>query len=647
MACPLPPAPPERIALPAETAVVRAPDPAQEVREALRRLAQDLEDGVPLHRVAILYRQADPYAALVRESLELAALPWSALDSRSAAESRPGRALLALLRLRERDFAREAVLAWVTRAGHGRAVGCRRPPHQGRRVRGWCLRRSDEGASTRRWTCPSWAAAAPGSHSRAANVVRGSEEWIERLRRYADERERQGEKLGQDGRDAEADAARHRAAEALRIAAVMAAVARDLRPPRDGSPWEAFVAWAAALHARYLGAPHAWPPAEQPYARDVADVIAGLRDADPFADGRGPTLRLFLDALQGALEGRRRAVGRLGEGVLVGPVQAITGLAFRRVYLLGMTEGGFPPTPAADPFFPNGDDPLGRRAAQRATDREAFLGALAAAEDGRITLFAPDASGGRAAFPSRWLLEVVGALRGQDTYTRDFRALDEAAAPWLRVIRSGEDGVLRASRPADWRTGGSVPPRAGRAPAATWPPTRWRGAPTCRSGPGWRWPAPATAPTSPPSTATWPRWWAAPRASPASSTASARSPPARCRPGRAAHSSTSSRYVLGVEPTEHPEARWTLDALEQGNLIHGILEQFFLTLREQGRPGPAEPYTAADRVLLEQIAAQRFKEPERSGETGHPLIWESRRAATLADLLTFLTEDERWRLAQG
>jgi hypothetical protein len=91
-----------------EIGVIRAPDPAEEVREVVRSIARDMDGPapVPLHQIAVLYRQTDPYGPLVRDSLSQAGLPWSALEGRTLAESRPGRALLQLLNVRERDFAR-------------------------------------------------------------------------------------------------------------------------------------------------------------------------------------------------------------------------------------------------------------------------------------------------------------------------------------------------------------------------------------------------------------------------------------------------------------------------------------------------------------------------------------------------------------
>ena len=63
--------------------------------------------------MAILYPSDDPYAPLVRETLDSADVPWHAALGRPALSGLAARSLLALLDLRERNFAREAVLDWI------------------------------------------------------------------------------------------------------------------------------------------------------------------------------------------------------------------------------------------------------------------------------------------------------------------------------------------------------------------------------------------------------------------------------------------------------------------------------------------------------------------------------------------------------
>lgn len=614
---PAPPDTPATLPIEAEVRIIRAPDPAEEVREVLRRIMADLERGVPLYRVAVLYRQAEPYAALVRELLTLAELPWTALESRPLTESRAGRALLALFRLPEGAFAREAVMAWVDTAPE--LDDGMPPPTAWDRL------------------------------TRAANVVRGVEAWRQRLGAYATEQEETARRREREGDDALAGAARRQAEQARRIAQIIEELAAALQPPADYSPWGTFVDWAEQLSRRFARAGAGWPADEQALAEDVRQALASLREADRFDAARGATLASFQAALQGVLEMRGRPVGRLGEGVLVGPVQAVTGLAFERVYLLGLTEGSFPPPPMIDPFFPPGaTDPLGRRRQDQARERAAFLTALAAADGGLVTLSTPDAVGGRAAFPSPWLLEVASLQPGVSgpLHASDFRALDDASAPWLRIVRSAQDGVERAVAPADLED-------RRLAEAAAW----------SRAGRPLRQHALARRADLPLGAAL---TLLAARDAPAFTCFDGNLSALAGRSRRivrlleGAHPISASavetwaacpyRYFLGhvlrIEPTLRPEESWSIDPLVRGSLIHAVLEEFFRTLADQGRPRGAEPYGEEDFALLETIARRHFARAQARGATGHPLGWELACAVILSDLHAFLLEDARWRAEQ-
>ena len=70
--------------------MISAPDPAEEVRTVVRRIAGDLEAGIPLWRIAVLYGAEETYGGLVREALDAAELPWHAAD-RPPAHRRAGR----------------------------------------------------------------------------------------------------------------------------------------------------------------------------------------------------------------------------------------------------------------------------------------------------------------------------------------------------------------------------------------------------------------------------------------------------------------------------------------------------------------------------------------------------------------------------
>src|SRR5262249_47590078 len=141
---------------PLGTAVVSAPDPEDEVRAVARRIVAHADEGLPLHRIAIVARIAEPYARLVPEVLDAAGIAWNGAAARRLADTTVGRVIRGLLELAEHDFARDAVAAWL-------ASGPILDPADGRTVD----------------------AARDDLLSREAGVVGGAEQWRERLERLA------------------------------------------------------------------------------------------------------------------------------------------------------------------------------------------------------------------------------------------------------------------------------------------------------------------------------------------------------------------------------------------------------------------------------------------------------------------------------
>lgn len=602
----------------ADVRVVRAPDPAEEVREVVRGIAADLEQGVPLHRTAILYRQDEPYAALVRDALDAAGLPWASSEGRRLNASRHGRCLLSLLRLPERRFTREAVMEWLETGPILDESVAAIPPASWNRL------------------------------SRAANVVRGTAQWTERLERHAAALEQEILDRERDGASPAAlDSRRRRAASARTMAIFVKDLGQALRAPPGAARWTEYVDWARELRDRFAGSPDHWPEGEREFATAVDAVLEGLGDADRIEAATGPSPAEFVAALEAALDANRRPTGQPGRGILVEPLGAVIGLAFERAYVLGMREGAFPPSPAVDPFFPVGtDDPLDRRSRQHARERQDFLVSLACTDGGVVTLCVPDSDGTRPTFPARWLLEVGGQRAGKDLDATDFAALDGATHPWLRVVRSAQHAVSRDVCPAD------IEDRRLQQAA------RWT-----RLGRPLDQHALARRPDLPLGPAL---ELAGERRSFAFSrfdgNVSALAGSARrllsIFDGRRAVSASAVqtwatcgfRYflerVIGVEPTERPEENWTIDPLDRGSLVHAVLEAFYTQLQQHGRPGPDERYAAADAALIEHLAREQFAGYRNRGVTGHPLAWENAQSVILADLRAFLAADEEWRLEQ-
>ncbi|MDQ1384352.1 MAG: ATP-dependent helicase/nuclease subunit, partial [Actinomycetota bacterium] len=137
------------------TEVWNASDPDDEVRAIVRGVVDAMRAGVPLERMAVLYASDEPYARLLHEHFDLAAIAHNGATTRSMSDSVLGRGLLRILALADTEFARDDVCGLFATApvldGHGRPV----PAARWERL------------------------------SRDAGVVRGVDEWPSRLTAYA------------------------------------------------------------------------------------------------------------------------------------------------------------------------------------------------------------------------------------------------------------------------------------------------------------------------------------------------------------------------------------------------------------------------------------------------------------------------------
>ena len=595
--------------------VLMAPDAGEEVRAAVRRVLADLEaDNVPLHRTALVYRHAEPYQQLVRETLDAARLRWVGLGGRPISDSFAGRGLLGLLHLQGQRFSRGAVLNWLSSLPHG-----------------------GDGPSLAQWD----------RISRRAGVVRGVDQWADRLRRKVDEDRATLENLEKEDDEATVPRRsyiRSEANAADQMRSRLEEMDRLTRPPASRR-WEELARWAIGLRQRYLKVHGGWAPEQVEAAQLVDETIAGLTAAAPL-DGEVEVDR-FVETLEQALVARRRPVGRLGQGVVTGPIGSIAGMTFDRVYILGMSERAYPAAPPVDPIFPDdtGEDPIGREARRLAGERMNYLTALSAAERA-VLCFPTHDTEQRPAYPARWLLDAIAVLAGRRIGPAELRELrDSAELPWLTSLVSTEAALrhgpvmlnlherrVNEAREIAQRGGDLLESAlAGRdelplgrslvaaAARASREFSEFDGnvasvAPVLRKLTGG---LSSLHPISSSSVETW----------------------AGC----------PFRYFLGrvleVEPTERPEDQesWAISAIDRGSLIHAILEDFFGQLHSDGRPALGGTYTQADRELLQEIARTHFQRVESLGQTGYRLAWLNEQTAIQLDLGTVLNKDEEFR----
>ncbi|MEJ5220875.1 MAG: hypothetical protein WHT63_02580, partial [Tepidiforma sp.] len=374
------------------------PDPDEEVRFAIREAWRLAEAGTPLHRIAILYGNAEQYAALVHERLTASGTPHNGAGARRLADSLAGRAILGALRSARLDWRRDAVADWVTSAPLRDEAGDI-PGH-------------------------AWDAL-----SAEAGVVRGLDGW-----------KRAGEavRAARSSRAAEhpeaAEWLERGAQEAARMGRFVAGAATALEPDTQ----KPMAAWGrAAAEAVRTWLPREAVASESPAGDAAAAAVveaelAAYDDALRVLDGFGGLpgggspvpLETFEATLREALDVPAGRHGKLGEGIFAGTIEEASGMVFDHVFLLGLAERVFPPQPSDDPLLPERlrselDGAVPSAAERVLAARRAYL--AAAAMSGSCTATAPRVSlrDQRPAQPSAWFFEAAARLHGSPVYARD------------------------------------------------------------------------------------------------------------------------------------------------------------------------------------------------------------------------------------
>ena len=601
--------------------IVSAPDAREEVRQAVRDMFQRAEAGVPFHRMAALYRRQDPYAFQLRMELGFAGIPVAGPDPSPLQDSVPGRLLTGMLDVIREDFSRAALMRWLADAPVWNAASNR-----------------SASSELQRWE----------GLSREAGVVRGLEQWKERLHGLTGSvaRRRQGAEARGDLTEAQSMGYVEAIACAERLLALVEHLAQD-KPPADGSPWSAFAKWAKDAIDRYGQGKNDWPAQQQDALGRVESALEELGKLD--AVEPATTLEGFQQALDHALSAYMGRSGATGTGVFVAGLGAATGMEFDTVWLLGMSEGDYPARSGEDPLLPEyvraqvlmGALPL-RREAQLHEQRD-YLAALAGGDRRRLSYSRVDPVTRRAQYPSPWLLEAASTLAGGRVSSERLHTYD---APWLTVIESMEDALRLAEggRAADgheydvlalarWQRTGS---------RLRWHPLASDGGPLGR----------ALAMDRARATNGLTEWdgfvgGIADSSGRLGGSLSQVMSPTRLESWATCPYRHFLGNVLNLSAWETPEDVLTISPLERGSLVHAILERFIKEAMDAGAPSPREGWTLLQRERLREIAQEEFREAERRGVTGRRVLWEVAQEDILQDLERFLDDDEQYRADEG
>ena len=585
--------------------IVVAPDPEEEVRSVLRSI---VAHDKPFHRIAVIYRQDNPYASLLRQEFDFAKIPYSGVDYRRLADTPAGRLLQGLTDLAEElngpggTIDREGLIEWFTSTPV-------RWPREPRAV--------DD--APRSMTAPAAAWANLARNARASGTI---EHWRGRLSAYLAQMEPQAEAVhGDDDDNPFMRRLRRQVEELQQFVERLAAALSQLGTVGDAG-WD-----SASQQLGELLAVYRWVVAgeSEEDLRRIDELVGGLGSLSEWGIDYSPeALREAVrEGLQSAVSERGRQVG---SGVYAGPPTGIAGADYDVVYILGMVERQFPPRPRRNPWLAQNQPELDRVAA---LERYDFMAAVAAAKEALLSW--PSATAERnAAYPSRWLIEAANRRHEQSGATGRLtyeNLVDNAdAKPWLTYIRSREASLRglasSAGEPADASDYNLMHLVAGERDAL-------RHHPAIASNP--RMTAALDARDARNGNALSPWDGRVELDIPVVAAIGTReypvSPSALEAWATCPHKFFLSRVLrLSELPGEEEE---DMSALERGVLVHRILERFVKERRQ----------TDAD--LLE-LAEEEFVTAERRGVTGYPLLWDLAKEDIRASLRSFASQEAEW-----
>ena len=562
--------------------LVSAPDTVREVWEAARACLAWAKGGIRFHEMAVVYRNREPYRAVVDEIFREAGIDAYLHDGRLLSAHPLGVRLLALLDLAaDPAFSRQAVMEFLTET--------QLPIETTRKYR--------------RVRPSQWE-----TYTREAGIVAGIEQWQARLQRLAAETAERSK----DERFAWMADEAGRIADLQQFAADFHA---ELRVHGDDATWEEHLAYLKRLAAVY--------------AAGVEPIIEALGDLKTLATvAPRVSFGTFCRAVRDDLE-TRDASSVLGEpvrlfgraGVAIVDATSLRHLRFRAVYMLGVAERAWPPPPRPDPLLLEHERALLNGAAigaipmRREPDDEPltfWLGVQSAREQLRLSYARADAGGSGQHLPSYFFRAAAEVLEG-----RPLTLAELGSSAHVRRVEAGRlahDDLAASLSAAEYDRGlvrgaiiggdaasiealGVETPAFGLAVKAR--VARWGSTLTQHDGVMMGDEAIARAAAG-----------QFAQAKPVS--------PSRLETYATCPYRYFIRYTLGIDAAKEPEEIERIDALERGSLVHAILERFLK--RIDGDP-PRPEARARHLALLRDVTAEEAREREARGVTGRPLIW--------------------------
>lgn len=556
--------------------IVDASDADEEAREAVRIAVAAVHDGVPLHRIGIVWPRHEPYARLVGEHVQQAGIVWNGRPGVALHERLAARLVLDVLQLDRRGIRRAELFALLASVPARTRDGKHVPRQRWERI------------------------------SRAAGLA-GDGDWNTRLAAYsAMQRDR--------GFAADADAADQ-------LAAFVDDLRQQLGDPGVSKPWAHWAKIARRLMHRWLGGLHGeaqLPPDETQALIAVQASLDRLERLDRLAEAC--TRAVFASTLAAELDASPGRAGHLGVGVHLGPVSFAVGQPFALLIVVGATEGLMPAPAPPEALLGDGDrlltdGALALNAENAADQRRELWAAVAGAH--RVVMIAPrgDLRATALRQSSRWTNELAAVLPARRRSVPSFAAgLAETAFPATQSqhrVRAMVHARRSGLELADTKLAHAIQPvRVGAALIAARASDAFTEYDGNLSGAaiqafGGR----SVSPTRLEAWVSCPHAW-------------------------------FMKYVLDVEPVDQPDEQLQITPADRGTLVHNALDRFHQSVLAGDLPQPSadgwQPVHARGLLAAFEIEATLLA---ANGVVGRSAFWHAEQSRQRHELEQWLQRD--------
>jgi ATP-dependent helicase/nuclease subunit B len=586
--------------------LLSAPDAPREVREAARTCLKWAEEGIPFHKMVVVYRHNEPYRTLIDQIFRRAGIVTYLHSGRPLIAEPSGQRLAALLHLIEADMPRSGVMEFITET----VLPDTTANH---------YRHDEKPIQPAVWD----------GISREAGIVQGRDQWLHRLDLLISSKR---EFIDPDAEVDEDDPMEAEIREIERLREFILDLSSDLESAKEEATWSEHLQYLQRVANTYIAG-----------LDDLLDQMVSLENLEQIS--KRVSFERFRETVRHWLQRQNSTVLSSGdeeipvgrqfgrEGVNVFDIGSLRQVRADAVIILGVAERQFPPPPRQDPLLldrersqlnATGNWHLPMRSLRAEEETLTFAMAVQAARE-RLQISFPRSEAGstRSYLPSHFFRAAASALAGRNIEAGEVDSLDPSL--FTRVPAGSflpPDGTIALDDHEYDRILLEKDPALGLRIVGHYRPGIPRGREADRSR---RMTREFTAFDGKIEQEL------AQHITGAAGRGNRAISPSRLETFATCPFRFFLKYVLRLERVEEPEALERIDPLNRGSLIHEILELFLQDLRSRSeRPHPE--YRERHVPRLREIASAACERMESTGLVGYPVIWEFDQIAIFEDL---------------